>query len=224
MAQTALDVVNQAIVKGGGAQIGDLAENTPMAVLMARVYPQKKAAMLSRHRWVFAKTIVRLGRIVTPAGFPRAYAFNRPADLVGQIHDYRADARDDAAKVDVLQLADQLAADSDTVWIEYTADRPEAGWPSWFVDVVVCSAAIEVANAKSRRSKAAELKIELEGNPEDRGEGGLIGIAKQLDSANAPKRTLEWENGGALVEARFGGGTGLNDGRLAAAVLRGLGG
>lgn len=220
MAQTALDIANQGIVKGGGAVIGSFNENVPLAVLAQRVYPQKKASMLARHRWVFAKQVAQLQPIVPPAGCPRAYAFQRPADLIGQIHDYRAGPRDDSVKVDVLQVADHLAADTDTVWVEYTRAIDEAAWPSWFVDVVVCAFAIDVANAKQRRTKAAELLIELQGTPEERGDGGLIAIARQADSINAPKRTLEWENGGPLVEARFAGSYGLNDSRLAAAILR----
>lgn len=220
MAQTRLDVVNLGISKAGGEKVASLEENTPLAMLAREDYPQVTALMLSKHRWVFAKVVARLTQLATaPAGCPRTYAYQRPVGLVGNVHDYRSGPRDDAAKVSCLQMSDHIASDAAEVWVEYTANRGEETWPPWFVDVVVCAFAEVVANAKQRRLRAQELRIELYGNPEDRGEGGLIGLAKAADSHDAPKRTLEWEGGGALVEARVAGGYGLNDSRLAQALL-----
>lgn len=225
-ALTDLDIVNRAIVKAQGAEIGSLDQNVPLAALAKRQYRAKADEMLSRHRWVFAKTVAQLSKLATPpAGGPRAYAYARPADLVGNIFDYRLDARDDAIKADVLQMGDYLWSDSDGVWVEYTARVPEAVWPPWFQQLVVCAFAIDVANARKRRNLAVDLTVEAFGSPEENGQGGLLLAAEMADSQDAPPRQMQWRNGGALVEARFGGGLvgdGFSDQRLAAAILRGL--
>lgn len=226
-AVTDLDIANRGIREGGGAPIGSFDQNVPLAALAKQQYPARRAELLARHRWVFAKRVAQLGRVApgsTPAVKLRTYAFTRPNGLVGAIHDYRVGPRDDDPKSDVLQDADFLWSDDAALWVEYTAEVAEATWPPWFQALVATVFAIDVANAKNRRAKAGELTIQAFGNPEEGGEGGMMRTAKMADSQNAPERSLEWRGGGALVEARFEGGTGFNDSRLANALLRGLGG
>lgn len=206
MPQTDLDVCNQAAGKAGAAPFGSFTEAKPVAYFCKANYPQKKAELLGLHRWVFAKTIVQLTQITpTPANAPFAFAFARPADVVGAFHDFRCGPKLDSGKVHVLQLADYIAADHATVWAEYTANVPEAQWPPWFTALVVTAFGAGIARAALRRGLAGDLDVEAFGTPEQNREGGLMLTAKTADSQNAPKRELTWEGGGALVEARFGG-------------------
>lgn len=224
MAQTALDVANLGISKGGGEKIADFAENTSMAAFALEEYPAKRRFLLGLHRWVFAKRVVQLQQIVLPAGAPYAFAFQRPIGLVGGIHDFRQSPDDRSPKVHVLQLADYIAGDDQVVWAEFTADVPEGQWDPAFTELVATAFAEEVAKAKMRASAAANLHVEAFGTPEQGMRGGLMELAMNTDGRNAPKRTLEWEGGGALVEARVLGANGIGDPRLAQALTRALGG
>lgn len=221
MPASALDVCNLAIAKAGGELLQALDEGSPLADLCATLYAQTRDHCLGANRWVFAKAVAQLAQLTTaPAGCPMTYAYASPADVVGAIHDFRTGPLIDAFKADVLQLGDYIAAEDAVVWVEYTAQKAEGTWPPWFTQLVATAFAVEVARGMLRREKAAELKIEAWGLPEEGGRGGLMSLALNLDSRNAPKRELQWENGGALVEARLAGGGGFNDPRLARAIER----
>lgn len=205
MPQTDLDVCNLAITtKASGEAIASFTQNTPLASMCARAYPQKRSELLAAHRWVFAKRVVQLTRIATPAGCPYTYAYAYPSGRAGEFWDFRVGADPTSCKVSVLQLEAYIASEDATVWAEFTGDTSEASWPPYFTALVACAFGVDVARACMRRSLADDLLIEAFGNPEDHADGGLMLKAKQLDSVNAPKRSLEYDNGGPLVAARSG--------------------
>lgn len=207
MPYVAVDICNRAIAKVGGEPIEALDEDSPLGAFCADNYASTRDLLLSKHRWVFASRVVQLARLSTPpAGNPRAYLFERPSDLVGAIHDFRAGAAQDAAKVSTLQTADGVAADVTTVWAEYTGQVAEAAWPPWFRNLVETAFAAEVAAFAQMRSRGDALKVEAFGLPEMQGEGGLYLTARQEDGRNAPQRALTYADGGALVAARYGCG------------------
>jgi hypothetical protein len=206
---TDLDVCNGAIGQIGGERIDALTEDSPLGAECAEAYPAKRDLLLSKHRWVFANRTVQLARIdPTPAGTPRAYLYQRPSDLVGAIHDFRATAAEADCKVSAVQTADGVAADAPVVWAEYTARVPEAGWPPWFRILVETAFAAHLAGFAQMRTLAATLEVRAFGNPELNGEGGLYLNARVEDGRNAPQRALSYAHGGPLLEARYGGGLG----------------
>lgn len=217
MALNDLDVCNQAIAKGGGGEkIDALDAETALGAFCLENYPRKKAFLLAKHRWIFAKEIVQLTRLSeTPANCPMAYAYARPADVAGAFHDFRAAALENSAKVAVSQASDFIASDSPEVWTEYTKVVPESRWEPWFEQLVVTAFAVEVAHIALKRTLAGELYQEAFGSPEMHGAGGLFLQAKQDDSRNAPQRALAYEAGGPLVSVRSQTGS---------ALLRALGG
>lgn len=207
MAQTDLDICNRAIGRAGGEKIASLEENSPLAQFCAQEYPQKRAFLLGMYRWVFANKVAPLTRLaVKPDGCPLAYGFARPVNIIGAIHDFRTgqDARSD--KVAAIQMADFVAADEATVYAEYTANVHESTWPSWFEELAITAFAVDICGQVGKRGQADSLMIKAFGSPEMAGAGGLCLVAMQADSRNAPQRTLAYEGGGELLNARYGVG------------------
>lgn len=210
MPLTDLDVCNMAIRRVGGEPIDAIDEDTPAGAYCVVEYPQARAWLLSKYRWDFANKIASLNRrVTTPVTCPRAYAFDRPADLVGAVHAYRtaADPRV-GARVSAVTNEDYIAADQQVVFAEYTRAVPESLWPAWFTELVKTVFASGVAGALAQsQSLAVALRGEAFGPPSENGEGGLYGIARNEDSRNAPQREAfqPWDDG-PLVNARYGDG------------------
>lgn len=209
MATSDLDLVNLAIGRAGGEEIEGFDDDTPVSSWATTAWPDKKAWLLSKYRWVFAKAVAPLQQIALPADAVLPYAFQRPADLVGAIHG-AWDALDEQSRRPVAldQLADYIAAGVPAVVVEYTKDVDAARWPAWFRQLAIVAFAADVSRRLLRRVQADELEAQAFGPPEMLGEGGLYLKAMQEDSRNAPARRLEYCAGGPLVDARWGIGVG----------------
>ena len=207
MVQSALDVCNLAIARIGGETIDALDEETPLGAYCLTTYPQKKAWLLSKHRWGFATGRAPLARLLeTPADCSLSYAFTRPADLVGAVWSWKGGGGRDAESVYVLPQEKCVASESPTLFAEYTRAVPEAEWPPWFVELVRIAFASDLAAQIQNRSLSADLFAIAFGTPSDNGEGGLLAAARIEDGRDAPQRNLGGWDDGALVMARMGGG------------------
>lgn len=212
MSVTDLVLANQAIGRAGGEKIDAFNSDTPLSAFATDAWPEKKAWLLGKYRWVFADRVAQLAQLATtPPGSPFPFAYERPADLGGAIHAFRTtpDVRGALGfPLCVQQLADYIAADQTPVWAEYTAMVDASTWPSWFQELAVTAFAVDVSRRMLRRTQADEFHQLAFGTPEMNGEGGLMLDAMQADSRNAPERSLQsWDNG-ALVGARYGIGVG----------------
>lgn len=211
MPLTDLDFCNLAIDKVSGDRIADFTEDSPLAVFCAGNWPQKRAMLLGKYRWTFA-TAVRLLSAVTPGpteALVMAYKFTPPADLVGAIHAFRDRADPYAAERTpyVLLVDNHYWADDARVYAEYTAERAEALWPSWFVELALYAFAADLAAHCQNRSLQRDYEAKAWGTPSEGGEGGLYAQARNEDARQAPQRQLVacGVDAGPLVESRFSG-------------------
>jgi len=203
--QTELDICNLAIDRIGGERIDAIGEDTPLGEYCQRSYGHKRDWLMGKHRWVCFSQIAELNRLTTtPAGCPLAYGFNRPADLVGAIHAFRDGASSSAARVDAIQMADFIAADTARLFAEHTARKPEATWPVWFRELVIVAFGADLARLNQQRGLADDLNGLAFGTPSADGEGGLYLQAKIEDGRNAPQRGLYYDDPGPLIGARYG--------------------
>lgn len=206
-----LDICNLAIDKVAGDRIAALDEESPLGVFCKDNYPHKRRVLLGKYRWVFATKVRPLARVAVAEGETAIMAnkFAIPADLVGAIHAAR-DAADPqrASRTPYMLLQDgHFWCDDAVVFVEYTADRPEDGWPSWFADLVVVAFAADLALHCQMRTLARDLETRAFGTPQENGEGGLYAQARNEDSRMAPQRKLvAGIDGGFLLDARFSGG------------------
>ncbi len=213
MIYTDLTVCNLAIDRVSGDRLDAMGEESPLGQFCADNYPHKRELLLSIYRWSFATQVALLARLEPEPGEPRPcdYKFARPSDLIGAVHDWRdtVDPQDRTRALYVLEANDALWCDAATVFAEYTADRPEGKWPSWFRQLVVTAFAADLADHCQRSTLARELRAEAWGTPQENGEGGLYARARNEDSRMAPQRRLtSGIDPGPLVEARGGYGLG----------------
>lgn len=206
MANKDLDVANMAILQAGGETIDSFDDGTPLAEYAKANYPQARQWALGLHRWVFAMAIKPLDELANPPVQPRRHVFTLPNDLVGAVHAYRGSARIGGETLhDHVVFQGGVATDAPAVWAEYTREVPEHLWPSHFVEFMVKLFAAGVAQAKGDRSlamdfyqKAVGAEFTSKSLP-----GGLLLLAQEADSRNAPERTLAGWDPGDLVAARF---------------------
>lgn len=211
MALTDLDVCNLAIDRVSGDRIAEFGEDSPLGVFCADAYPHKRRVLLGKYRWSFL-TSVRALTLLTPAEGETqvmAYKFAAPGDMIGAIHGAR-DAADPqrATRTPYLLPADgAFWADDPVVFVEYTAERPEAVWPGWFVELVVTAFAADLALHCQNRTLARDLESRAFGTPSENGEGGLYAQARNEDSRMAPQRQLvSGVDAGPLIAVRGQGG------------------
>lgn len=208
MAQTDVDVVNQAIDQVGGEPIEALNEDSPLADFCLRQYPPKRDFILGLYRWVFATTFVQLGRIdpdtlLTPP--PLANVFALPGDLIGACHAFRDGPRVDACNVRTLVGDIGACSDAAALWAEYTARKPEAAWPSTFTNFVATAFAADLAGRRPNEALRKQKEELAWGTPDQNREGGLFLQARNADARQAPERALFYDSPGPLIEARMQG-------------------
>lgn len=207
-----LDICNLAIDKVSGDRIAALDEDSPLGVFCKDNYPHKRAVLLGKYRWTFATKVRALTRVEIAEGETRIMGnkFQVPADLVGAIHAARDQANPQAATRTPYMLLEggYFWADDAVVFVEYTAARAEADWPTWFRDLVVVAFAADLALHCQMRTLARDLETRAFGTPQENGEGGLYGQARNEDARMAPQRKLvAGVDAGALIEARYSSGT-----------------
>jgi hypothetical protein len=206
---TDLTVCNLAIDRVSGDRIDALDEESPLGQFCADNYPHKREFILGKYRWTFATQVAPLARMDPEPLEPRpcAYKFAPPSDLIGAVHDWRdtVDPNDKTRSIYVLEANDHYWSDDATVFIEYTANRPESRWPASFRQLVITAFAADLADHCQRPRLADKLFVEAWGTPQEGGEGGLYKTARNEDSRMAPQRRLvSGIDPGPLVEARTG--------------------
>lgn len=208
-----LTVCNLAIDRVSGDRIDALGEDSPLGAFCQDSYPHKREVLLGKYRWTFATSVALLAQVEILSGeiAPCAYKYAKPADMVGAVHAWR-DAADPqrASRVPYVIEADGfLWSDEAPIYVEYTADRPEKTWPSWFRQLVVTAFAADLADHCQRAGLARDLRTEAFGTPGDGGEGGLYAQARNEDARMAPQRQLvSGIDPGPLVASRYSGGFG----------------
>ena len=210
MPRSDVDICNLGITRAGGEPIDAIDEETPLGAWCFANYPQLRDWALSLHRWTFATRIVRLAELGAPEVRPLDHVFLLPADLVGGVHAYRAQASVDGQLLHRhIMTKEGVALDCAAAFAEYTARVAEAAWPSPFVEFVATALASGVALVKQARTLSSELWARAVGPRFEQGEpGGLLFAAIQADGRNAPERRLGAYDPGPLVTARYAGAPG----------------
>jgi len=210
-----LSMCNQAIGLISGDPIDAIGEESPLGLFCAENYPQKRRFLLSKYRWTFCNEVALLARLEIPAAMaeraPMGFRFARPSDMTGAAHDWR-DHPDPTRKTRgyyVMESGGDLWGEADRIFVEYTAQRVEAVWPAWFVELMRYAFAADLAGHAQMRSLQRDYEMKAWGSPGEGGEGGLYAQARNEDARMAPPRQLvAGIDPGPLVGVRGGLGLG----------------
>ena len=138
---TMKEVCNQGLGRIGASRVNNL--TPPVSVLeikCAGEYPQWKASELSKRRWVFSVTLVRLNALTAPVDpvlDSRQYVFNVPGDMLKPIR---------PKNCPWVQRGLYFYSDQSTIDLEYIRNVPDNELnDALFVDVLAARVAFECA-------------------------------------------------------------------------------
>lgn len=165
---TATEICNRALDKLGAEPINSIEAPTLInEKRLARIYPITKARELKRHRWVFAKTSVRLSPKADKA-LSGLYVYALPTDCLRPLRDdnttWTANGRD---------LHD---SGSGPLLLDYIANVAENLFDPSFVEVLACKLAEELAEpiAQSPNKKQQARQDWLDALAEARRDNAFI--------------------------------------------------
>jgi hypothetical protein len=150
-----IKLISDAVVKLGDAPVLTLDDGRVAAIAGDARYNGIVRKILAKHHWGFARKQQSLSRLTGVAFGNYQFAFQLPADWVLII---RTDPAGDFAI-----YGDQLHTNQDAVRLEYVYHAPEAKWPNYFAEVVVCKLAEELAlPVTGARTLKAEMGLEYD--------------------------------------------------------------
>lgn len=211
MASSKEDVASQALARLGEPSISSFDENTETAEKVKQLYETTIQGLLSSYEWVFASARVALNKDGAKAPANEwSFGFLLPSqrvDLVGNPYRfYNSAALRSPEFFDYELEGRHVLTNSDVMLIEYTERKAESAWPGYFEKLAVEALASTLAlPVTENQTKEDWHTRKAYGNPSERGEGGLFGVAMRADSRGQSPRSLLDESD-PMSDARFGGG------------------
>lgn len=152
MTQTAIDIINRALVRVGAGRIASLTDGSTEAATAAEEYEPLVRAKLTEHRWRFATAQWSLNRLTaTPEG-RWEHAWQAPPDalLINAVTE-----RDTLVPFD--RYGDKIFTQRDGVLVADYCFRPdESRWPPYFASSVSAELAYAFALSIARDNSLAD--------------------------------------------------------------------
>lgn len=209
---TELDVCNDALIMVESSPVGDvLNPSTPKEVTCSRMYDLTIKSLFARHPWSFVNKQRQIqidADKTAEGGYTRA--FRLPSDLVGGPFAVFADGDLQNPVSDFLIQGDYVHANYTRVDVTYRIAPTPDIWPEYFRLLGTKAVAANLAKPiASNTDLQTELRIEVYGDANGTGTGGIFGEAKKLDAQTKPIKSM-FQNGNPLTTARFGGLAGFD--------------
>lgn len=203
MARTDISICSRALMRLGAKPITSFDDRSDVAQFLKLEYPELIATICGSYQWECMKKRAELTRESgSPGGF--RYQFIMPTDMVSGP---TAIFQDDGFTAGTSQFeirGRRIVTNFERLWAEYSVVKPEAEWPSWFVELVTAAVCASVAfMVTDQENVRADWDTAAYGTPSENRAGGLMGQAQTLDaqsSGNNPGIVST-----AFIEARFGG-------------------
>lgn len=204
MARTDISVCSRALMNLGASPINSFDTPGDVAKFLKATYPEIRATIISSYAWECMKVRKELTReSVTPGGFK--YSFLFPGDLIGApVAAYWSDSPWMRGTSGFEVRGRRIVSNYERLWLEYSAERPEAEWPAWFADLVSSAVAAEIAFMVTDQQNVKDYwDVKTYGTPSENRVGGLMGQAMVLDAQGSGNNPGIADN--AFIDARFGG-------------------
>lgn len=200
-----LFVINGAYALIGQPPLQTIDVETPGAQAAALLYVDTAKALLGFYPWSFSKRTRKLDRLADDPGDGWTYAFQLPADRIGQplavsnVKDLRRQFTDYAL------AEDRVHADVAELWAQVQYVASPSTWSGPFLIAFRTALAAEFAMAITQDAKLrAQLRQDAFGPDSMMMRGGFMGAAIQADTRAQPSPVL-LADGGPLLQARRGG-------------------
>lgn len=202
MARTDISVCSLALMELGAAPINSFDTPGDVAKFLKLAYPEIRAGVVASYQWECMKVRKELTReSVTPSGF--SYSFLAPGDMIGApVAAYWTDQPWTRGTSGFEVRGRRILSNYERLWLEYSAERPEAEWPAWIAELVVGAVACRIALMVTDQQSVKDYwEAKTYGTPSENRVGGLMGQAMTLDAQGSGNVGFADT---AFVDARFG--------------------
>ncbi|MBR0653296.1 hypothetical protein GXW78_26825 [Roseomonas terrae] len=187
----------------GEVSIAALDEGSDLAETVQRLQEDTVKALLIEHPWRFTMRKAQLARVSDDPINEWTYAHGLPVPRLG-IRAMRSSAGPGDSLVRQYEVFDnRVYSHSPNLWCDYQTEVPPGAWPPYFYNLVRNALASDFAVPVGAGTSAAEMYHRRAfGTPSENRNGGLMGVAKRLDSQQQPPQQV---TDFPLLAARFGG-------------------
>jgi hypothetical protein len=199
-------ICSQALIMLGEQPIASLitSEGHEPTLICAATYPQIRDFYLATYPWRFALKRAQLTRdAAEPTGGGWLYSFQLPPDraMWGGRQAFQSSGENEPPIRDWTILGNRLLANVSDVWLEYTWNVTEAGFPVYFAHFLAHALAASIAFAVTDQQNTAVYyqRVALGNDPSEA--GGLLQQALIADAQAHPSTGFFHDDD--LVVARF---------------------
>jgi hypothetical protein len=203
MSAAGVILCNEALRLLGEFGVTSFEEGTDLAQSCNAIYDTTRRLLLTSHPWRFTLAKERLARLDETPASEWAYLHAAPAGMLALRALYPA-AQPGAAPVRAYEIyGARILSHSEDLWADYQLDSNPDTWPAYFRQLARCALAADLAMAVGAGPGAADLMHRRAfGSPSEMMNGGLMGLARRMDSQQQPPQALR---DFPLITARFGG-------------------
>ena len=203
MANTSVDICNQALTLLGAGTIASLTEGTARAGACARVYPNLTKAIQAQHPWRFTMQKQQLARLSASPVNEWTYAYQLPSGMLAGPY---AVFNSTAAGVKPITrgfeiFGAELLTEEQTIVIDFREAKAETAWPPWFEWLCTLALAAAIAPEVTERAELVqEYNARAWGPPGDNFQGGYFLVATQINAQTNPAIEMQTDD---IIAARF---------------------
>lgn len=201
---TAVRLINEALLRLGDEEIVSLTENTQKANICERSYDAVITTLLARRQWRWATRKFRLSRLAAAPIAHWTYAYQIPAEAFNHDSPWAVYDSDDNGAPPTRQyeiFEDKLYTDAATVYADFTVEPTVDKFPPAFRELVILALCEVLAGPIAEKGDLAEhWGTKAYGTPVDNGIGGYFRIAAMADARGNPSPRLY---SGEIVDQRF---------------------
>jgi len=194
-----IDLTNQALRMLGEFGVSSFDEGTDLAESCNRIVATTLRAMLTAYPWRFTMRKAMLAQVAEAPLTEWTYQHAMPPEQIF-IRSVRPGPRADPA--DEWEIFEnRILSDHAILYCDYQVEIDSAAWPAWFTNLARNALAADLAIAVGAGTTAADAFYRRTfGSPMENGSGGLMRVARNLDSqqqtpqriGHTPLLTARW--------------------------------
>jgi hypothetical protein len=195
-----IDLTNQALRLLGEFGVTSFDEGTDLAESCNRIVATTLRALMVAHPWRFTMRKAMLAQVAEAPLTEWAYQHAMPPD---QIFIRAVRPAPKAPPADEWEIFEKrILSNHVTLYCDYQVQIDSAAWPAWFTNLARNALASDLAIAVGAgTTAAAEFYRRAFGSPSENGSGGLMRVARNLDSQQQTPQRIPTT---PLITARWG--------------------
>lgn len=189
------DMVNAALVHINAMQIENIDDGSPTAYQAKPLLPLIKHETIGCHPWRFCRRRALLERLEDSGEAPlylKKYRFKIPSWLIGTTFSV-IELGHEHCVPDWTQAGEYIYSNTENLVIEGNEDVPVSQYPAYFCNFISRVIAAQLAAIILQDTGLSQAQYVMAyGSQDQRGDNGLLRIARELDGFGEPAKTLKF--------------------------------